>query len=136
MEELELKDGNIIWLTGDIKKSLQEVYDHYRSVVKDNDFLTAENKRLKSEHYENEEISAMKEKYDRMKEDYLRGFPISEEEDKKIKKWKERIKTEHPCNSGAIGGRFTYHFTPTGIGVIGTVVDGVTGEKFNFQDLV
>ena len=74
----------------------------------------------------------MKEKYEKMKKAYFLGFPISEEEDKKIKEW---IEKRPKCNEGAIGGRYTYQFTPTSIGVIGTIIDGMTGEKFTFQEL-
>ena len=40
-EKLELKDGNI-WIMEDIKKTLQQVYDHYRSVCNRNDYLKKE----------------------------------------------------------------------------------------------
>ena len=40
-DELELKDGSM-WTIHDLKSLLQEVYDHYRSVVKTNDYLKNE----------------------------------------------------------------------------------------------
>ena len=77
----------------------------------------------------------MKERYDKMSADYYRGFPISEHEGKKIEEWQDKILKEHPGNAGAIGGRFRYEFTPTGIGTIGVVIDSFTNEKFEFQSL-
>ena len=130
-EKLELKEGSI-WILQDIKKVFQELYDHYCSVVNTNEYLQKENERLKSESYKDEELSKMKEKYEKMKKAYFLGFPISEEEDKKIKEW---IEKRPEFNEGAIGGRYTYQFTPTSIGVIGTIIDGMTGEKFTFQEL-
>lgn len=133
-DKLELKDGSI-WIMEDIKKTLQKVYDHYRDVCNTNDYLRKENERLKSEVYKDEELAKMKSEYDRMKEDYFRGFPISEEEHKKINEWIDEQMKKHPGIGGAIGGRFTYEFLPTGIGTAGTIIDGFTGEKFNFQEL-
>ena len=133
-DELELKDGSM-WTIHDLKSLLQEVYDHYRSVVKTNDYLKKEIEKVKSEKYADEELSRLKSEYDRMKSDYYRGFPISEEEDKNIKEWIKNQQEKNPGIGGAIGGRFTYKFTPTGLGTVGTIIDGFTGDEFTFQEL-
>ena len=133
-EKLELKDGNI-WIMEDIKKTLQQVYDHYRSVCNRNDYLKKEIEKVKSEKYADEELSRLKSEYDKMKSDYYRGFPISEEEDKNIKEWKKNQQKKNPGIGGAAGGRFTYKFTPTGLGTVGTIIDGFTGDEFTFQEL-
>lgn len=133
-EKLELKDGNIL-IMEDIKKTLQQVYDHYRSVCNRNDYLKKEIEKVKSEKYADEELSRLKSEYDRMKSDYYRGFPISEEEDKNIKEWIKNQQEKNPGIGGAAGGRFTYKFTPTGLGTVGTIIDGFTGDEFTFQEL-
>ena len=133
-EKLELKDDTI-WIMEDIKKTLQKVYDHYRDVCRQNDYLRKKIEKVKSEKYADEELSKMKEKYDQMSKDYYRGFPISEKEDKKINEWIEKQMEKVPGIGGASGGRFTYQFTPTGLGISGTVIDGFTGDKFTFQEL-
>lgn len=133
-EKLELKDGNI-WIMDDIKKTLQQVYDHYRSVCNRNDYLKKEIEKVKSEKYADEELSRLKSEYDRMKSDYYRGFPISEEEDKNIKEWIKNQQKKNPGIGGAAGGRFTYKFIPTGLGTVGTIIDGFTGDEFTFQEL-
>ena len=74
----------------------------------------------------------MKSEYDKMKSDYLRGFPVTEEEEKKIKEW---ILSHDLISTGAIGGRFKYEFVPTSIGTVGSVIDSTTGEKFTFREL-
>ena len=132
-EKLELKEG-AIWLNQDIRKVLQEVYDHYRSILARNEYLAEENKRLKSDAYKEEELSAMNAKYGKMRQDYFRGFPISEEEEEKINAWKQEIMKKYPANDGAIGGRFTYKFIPTSIGTIGRIVDGFSEEGFEFRE--
>ena len=133
-EKLELKDGNIL-IMDDIKKTLQQVYDHYRIVCNRNNYLTKEIEKVKSEKYADEELSRLKSEYDKMKSDYYRGFPISEEEDKNIKEWKKNQQKKNPGIGGAAGGRFTYKFTPTGLGTVGTIIDGFTGDEFTFQEL-
>ena len=133
-EKLELKDGNI-WIMDDIKKTLQQVYDHYRSVCNRNDYLKKEIEKVKSEKYADEELSRLKSEYDRMKSDYYRGFPISEEEDKNIKEWIKNQQEKNPGIGGAAGGRFTYRFTPTGLGTSGEIKDNISGEVFEFQKL-
>ena len=133
-EKLELKDGNI-WIMDDIKKTLQQVYDHYRSVCNRNDYLRKEIEKVKSEKYADEELSRLKSEYDKMKSDYYRGFPISEEEDKNIKEWIKNQQKKNPGIGGAAGGRFTYKFIPTGLGTSGTILDSFTGDEFTFQEL-
>ena len=133
-EKLELKDGNI-WIMEDIKKTLQQVYDHYRSVCNRNDYLKKEIEKVKSEKYADEELSRLKSEYDKIKSDYYRGFPISEEEDKNIKEWIKNQQEKNPGIGGAVGGRFTYKFIPTGLGTVGTIIDGFTGDEFTFQEL-
>ena len=133
-EKLELKDGNI-WIMDDIKKTLQQVYDHYRIICNRNDYLTKEIEKVKSEKYADEELSKLKSEYDKMKSDYYRGFPISEEESKKIKEWMNKQIEKNPSTGGAIGGRFSYKFIPTGVGTIGIVIDGITDETFTFSEI-
>ena len=133
-EKLELKDGNI-WIMDDIKKTLQQVYDHYRIICNRNGYLTKEIEKVKSEKYADEELSKLKSEYDKMKSDYYRGFPISEEEDKNINEWIKKQQEKNPGSGGTAGGRFTYRFTPTGLGTVGTIIDDFTGDEFTFQEL-
>lgn len=58
-------------------------------------------------------------------------FEIDEEQLKKIQEWKNTLKVEY---TGAIGGRFTYEFTPTGIGTAITVKDCVTDQSLDVSD--
>ena len=57
----------------------------------------------------------------------MKTFTISDQDEQKINEWlddhnktciyyDDGSKAEHPC--GAIGGRLTYDFTPTGLGSI------------------
>ena len=133
-EKLELKDGSIC-IIKDIKKTLQQVYDHYRIICNRNDYLMEEIEKVKSEKYADEVLLKMRSEYEKMKSDYYRGFPISEEESKKIKEWMNKQIEKNPSTGGAIGGRFSYKFIPTGVGTIGIVIDGITDETFTFSEI-
>ena len=104
------------------------------------EYLEEEIKRLKDENWKDNELQSMKEQYDKMKEDYWRGFPISKEEKEKINAWINKHEEEkHPRpkmdypRGGAIGGCYSYHFVPTSIGTFGTI-ECTCGEKFEFQE--
>lgn len=83
------------------------------------------------EKFKDEELIRMKKELEEAKMRILRGFDITEEEHKAIYEWMEQFRGR---NYGAIGGGFTYEFTPTGIGTIGTVKN-INGESFTFREL-
>lgn len=106
-------------------------------------YLQNQNKKLKKEHYKDTELQKMKEELERVRADMYRGFPISAEEEKRIKEWQDKhdaevhgLKTlkERVRAGGCIGGRYSYEFVSTSIGVIG-IVKCNCGAKFTFQDL-
>lgn len=59
---------------------------------------------------------------------------MNDKEKKAAEAWisKQRKKKKSPDT--AIGGRFSYIFTPTGIGTAVTIRDGLTGEEKNITD--
>ena len=139
--KLNLNNNHTVWFLQDVEKVFQELYDHYRKIINENEYLKKENEKLKSEKYKDEELSKMKEKYDKMSEDYYRrGFPVSTEENKKINDWIDKLISEDGTSElksgGAIGGRFTYMFIPTSLGTLGIVEDSITKQKLTFRDLL
>lgn len=97
-----------------------------------------ENEELKDLHWENDLLKEMKQKYDDMKEDYFRGFPISKEQKNAIEKWKDQHWTnQHNAPDlksrmskiGVSGGNFYYNFVPTSIGTSGTICCSACMEK-------
>lgn len=119
---------------------IQEIDDGKDRRIK---YLEKENKELKDEHYKNSEMQIMKEQLDRMRKDYYRGFPISDKEDDAIKEWCNKHDVEaHGLNTldkklkagGCIGGRYSYKFVPTSIGVSGSIVCSC-GASFEFQEI-
>ena len=95
--------------------------------------LEEENKKLKEETWKDEELSEMKAQLEKMRADCYRGFSITESEHKKIQNWKMKHEKEKH-NLTTIGGNYTYYFTPTSIGIIGTI-KCTCGEKFTFCEI-
>lgn len=61
-------------------------------------------------------------------------FQIIDEDYKKFEVWYKQHKKECPVEDvGAIGGRYTFTFTPTGLGDI-VKVTCVCGEELNLTD--
>ena len=120
VNELEYQSQNIV---NDLLKRLRQLELSVENLKK-------ENAELKSEHYKDEQLSNMKDKLNKMEKDYYRGFPISEEEEEQINKFQDKYRKYY----GAIGGAFTYKFTPTSIGVIGEVI-APNSESLVFKDL-
>lgn len=121
--------------TDELCRMLHAKYDDLISRV---NRLQEENKTLKDEAYKEKELVDMKTAYDRMKSDYYRGFPISEDEQTSIREWQERHMAEHHGAKtleqklklgGVSGGVWTYEFVPTAIGTSGVCVCGACRRK-------
>lgn len=108
-----------------------QIKNYINAVEAKNKRLQEENQKIKDEKYAENELASMQKKYNEMQEDYYRGFPIGEEQDKAIRAWQENhLKNIHNLvtleqklqSEGAIGGRWEYKFIPTSIGTVGTCV--------------
>lgn len=58
-------------------------------------------------------------------------YHITEKQLEKIYKW---MATLPPCKPTAIGGRYSYIFTPTSLGYSTIVEDCISGEKLDVTD--
>lgn len=117
---------------------------HITTVEKRKDYLEEENKRLKDEYYKDAELEKIRQELGKCKNDLYRGFSITEEEKEKIDEWclqheieKHGLDTKEKRmkSQGCCGGKYTYEFIPTSIGVIGNIKCGSCGETFTFQEL-
>lgn len=120
------------------EKDIEKLFNCLRGNIlgKENtiEYLREQLKKAKEDTYKDKELTKIKARYEEMEKDYYRGFPISESEEKAIKKWQTEHEKEHGGGHGAIGGKYTYIFTPTSIGTIGTIKCSC-GESFDFQEL-
>lgn len=67
----------------DVEAAFKTIQNRIEILESQNGRLAEENKRLKNEHYKDDELSEMKDKLDKMQRAYYRGFPISDEEKRK-----------------------------------------------------
>jgi hypothetical protein len=125
----------------DMDKCLKSIKVRYEDDQKRIKFLEERLKDLEDEKWKDNELQKIKSQLDRMKEDYYRGFPITEDEQKKIQEWQNKHDIEvHHLDTperkmraeGVSGGRLSYKFLPTSIGTFGTVKCSC-GAEFDFQ---
>ena len=134
-------------IIGDIFDHIDTFAEDIKDELKRKDmtlkYLELQNRELYDEHYKDNELKQMLDEVNKMKDDYYRGFPISEEEDKNIKEWIDNHERDvHGCytledkinRGGCCGGTYTYEFVPTSIGTVGTVKCSC-GAKFTFQEI-
>lgn len=93
--------------------------------------LREENKRLRDEAYKDSELQMMKRKMQAMQEELNRGFPITEDENTKIKEWIEKHLTKR--HKLIVNGRFKYEFQDFAEVSVGSVVCTECGESFTFR---
>ena len=135
-------------IIGNINKTIDTFVEDIKHELQGKDirieYLEKQNQKLRDEKYKDNELLRMEVELKAMKEEYYRGFPISEEEQKSIREWVDKHDKEvHHARTlgdklklgGCCGGRYSYHFVPTSIGTIGTVKCSC-GAEFTFQDLV
>ena len=73
---------------------------------------------------------------ERKRTNKIRSFAIEPKDVKRIDAWKARHEAEKHNGSqyaGAIGGRYTYEFTPTSIGTFGRI-RCACGDHFDYDD--
>lgn len=92
------------------------------------DFLQEENKKLKNEHYEDNELKRLQDKIDQLQGDCNRGFPISYNEQEVIDELREKHKKVCPHCS------FKYIFEPYSIVEFGYLKCNVCGEEIKFAE--
>lgn len=60
-----------------------------------------------------------------------KNFELNDDEEKRANEWIEIQKYYYPSNSTAIGGRFYFRFTPTGVGTFIHIYDCVTETELD-----
>lgn len=140
MEFVEFINGKMLRVH-DIETACDNFTKEIIAIVKrvqgENVRLREENEKLKNEHYKNEEIQRLVEENERLHERLRESFEIDEEGRANLYKWqKDHLEKKHHGKryAGAIGGRFTYSFTPTSVGTIGSI-ECSCGESFCFKEL-
>ena len=90
--------------------------------------LQEENKRLKDEHYKNEELKKLQGRIKKLQGDCSRGFPITFNEQEVIDELREKHKKTCPHCS------FKYVFDPFPIVTFGYLKCNVCGDEIKFAE--
>ena len=113
-----------------LDESFNSIKERFNGLVESNQSLQEKLKEIQDEKWTDKRLQEMNEELEKMRREYYRGFPIRDEERKKIDEWL----VNHRHYGGAIGGSHTYEFSPTSIGTIGKI-KCMCGEEFIFVDL-
>lgn len=112
----------------EVNKKLDEIRDQFILANKSIQYLREENERLRDEHFKDKQLDEMSKILESVRADYLRGFPISEEEEKKIYEFQKDHDTNFHSNPtqyhGVSGGGYEFSFYPTGLGTISYCICG------------
>lgn len=113
-----------------LNECIDSINERFNDLIESNQSLQKRLKEIQDDKWADDRLQQMREELERMRREYYRGFPISDDEQKKIDQWMKNH--THPC--GAIGGAHSYIFTPTSIGTVGKI-KCICGEEFTFVDL-
>lgn len=135
--EYSIIDSNGKLLTiSSIDKICEMLKIKFEEQEKQNENLRKQLKEITDEKWKDKTLQQLKDKLEKEKSKYC--FSISSEELEKINEWiEEHEKTKHSKDrfprGGAIGGCYKYIFTPTSIGVFGSIQYSC-GTCFTFQE--
>lgn len=109
--------------------STDELCDAIR-VISDNkdrqiDALKLKLSKIQDEKWKDEELRSLKSRIDELESRFC--FELTQEENRIAEDF---IKSYNKNDFGAIGGAFTYKFTPTGVGTICSIIGPDKKEKF------
>lgn len=110
-----------------MKKINEEVQDLENKVL----YLETENKLLRDSAYKDLELSRMKEERDEARRLLYQGFAIKDSEKRRIDEWIQQHKEKH---NGEYSSCYHYIFTPTRIGIAGSVQCADCKEEYEFSD--
>ena len=116
-----------------VEDKIEDLKQYLLSMVHNNDRLQRQFNELWDEKWKDNELQEMKKKFETMRADYHRGFPIAEAEEKKINSWILKHDKEVHNNPnhyhGVSGGGYEYSFYPTGLGTIGYCICSICKNR-------
>ena len=123
----------VMYSVDDLLKALKIKFENEEQFINQ---LRDFNNELLDKSYKDEELSKLRSELKKARNDLTRGFPVSLKEQTSINSWiREHDRRMHTrsVSNGAIGGRFSYHFVPTSIGVFGTIQCDVCMNKYQSE---
>lgn len=129
-----MKHGEIITAPGNFQECLAGLSFNYDRAIKQQEYFRQELNRIRDEKWRDEELKKLKAENDKLHERLSHGFYLTPEEHEAVMNWIDTHDV-HSSYGGAIGGVFTYTFTPTSIGTVGKIKCGICGKEFTFREL-
>lgn len=114
-----------------IKPLLEEIEMETSSLTNRILYLEKENKLLRDSAYKDLELSRMKEERDEARKLLCQSFSLSNTEKKRCDDWIQKHKEKH---NGKYSSCYHYIFTPTGVGVAGSIQCANCKETYEFSD--
>lgn len=115
-----------------IKPLLRQIEKETNSLNNHILYLETENKLLRDSAYKDLELSRLKEERDEARRMLYQGFPIDDEEKRRIEEWQQEHKKKH---DGQRIIPYIYEFTPVGYGTHAEVVCGLCQDSFDFGEV-
>lgn len=103
----------------ELEDSLFEIKWNFNRLLKENQNLKKENAELKSEQYKDSELLKLQEENKKLNKYISRGFPIYDDEQKMIDKWRQGHSEKEHCGNAF---DFYYQFESYGIGDFGSCI--------------
>lgn len=131
-------NGDIITAPGDFQECLRGLSFNYDRLYEQAQFFNNELLRMRDEKWRDEELQKLQAENDRLQEQLRHCFRISADELEVINNWiEDHSSNVHHCTGqgGVCGGMFSYIFTPTSVGTVGTIKCTLCGEIFTFSDV-
>ena len=107
-------------------KNFDDILDNLRYLHEDQEHriqqLEEQNKYLKDEHYKDNELQAMKNTVENLCKEIRLGFPVSEEEDLRLRDWQysHMVNHHHDMRYKKIASpNYSYSFSITPLGAVG-----------------
>lgn len=131
-------NGDIITAPGDFQECLRGLSFNYDRLYEQAQFFNNELLRMRDEKWRDEELQKLKTENEQLYKRLQHGFYIHPKEQELINNWIENhAQQKHRGNGqgGVVGGMFSYTFTPTSVGTVGTIKCTLCGENFTFSDI-
>ena len=129
------KEWKTIYPIDECIENLKNLYEYQKTQIEE---LAEKNAELSADGWKDKELQDMCRQVKEAKNELHNGFGIKPDVKKAIEDWQcEHIKVRHsPTQSrSAIGGQFTYTFSPTSIGTFGSCICSLCQRKIDKEVL-
>ena len=133
-----IKNGEILTAPGNFQECLAGLSFNYERALEQQDYFRRELERIRNDKWRDEELQRLRQEIETLQENQQHQFYITTNEQTLINAWIiKHCQEQHRgnCKGGVSGGMFSYIFTPTAIGTIGTIKCTVCGEEYTFSDI-